>query len=121
MFISATNYLWATLATAAFGLIYEHFSHGVTSYLMLLAFLFPLLGGAALCLLPLLRAPRPRPGARSLYGCGILTLTVGSLVQGALNIYGTTNRLCTLYWLAGGSLLILAVGSYLRSLRRQLH
>lgn len=104
MSASVTKYwAWAAL-TAVFGLVYEHFSHGVTSYYMLFAFLIPLLVGAAR-LLPVFRK---RGGL--FWSCGTLTLTVGSLLRGALEIYGTTSRLCGIYWILGGGFLALAVG-----------
>lgn len=107
------SWAWAAL-TATFGLVCEHFSHGVFSGCMAFAFLIPLLGGAAM-LLPVFR----RRGT-FLWRCGILTLTVGSLVRGALDIYGTTSRLCGIYWILGGGFLTLAVGEGLAaSLRRK--
>ena len=107
------SWAWAAL-TAAFGLVYEHFSHGVTSYYMLFAFLIPLSAGIAR-LLPIFRG---RDGL--FWSCGTLTLTVGSLLRGALEIYGTTSRLCGIYWILGGGFLTLAVGEGLAaSLRRK--
>lgn len=97
------------MVTAVFGLIYARFSHGVFSGYMAFAFLIPLLGGAAM-LLPVFR----RRGT-FLWRCGILTLTVGSLVRGALDIYGTTNRLCVVYGVVGGGFLLLALASLLFS------
>ena len=97
------------MVTAVFGLIYARFSHGVFSGYMAFAFLIPLFGGAAM-LLPVFR----RRGT-FLWRCGILTLTVGSLVRGALDIYGTTNRLCVVYGVVGGGFLLLALASLLFS------
>lgn len=114
MFASVIKYWIFSLVTAVFGLIYVHFSHGVFSGYMAFAFLIPLLGGAAM-LLPVFR----RRGT-FLWRCGILTLTVGSLVRGALDIYGTTSRLCGIYWILGGGFLTLAVGEGVAaSLRRK--
>lgn len=42
-------YLAVTLVCAAFGAVYEIFSHGVYSYFMLYAFAFPLCGGVLPC------------------------------------------------------------------------
>lgn len=44
-------YLAVTLVCAAFGAVYEIFSHGVYSYFMLYAFAFPLCGGVLPCFL----------------------------------------------------------------------
>lgn len=104
MYISAIKYLSASLASAVFAIAYEQFSHGVVSYFMLAAFLFPLLGGGAALLFD---GCTRRRMDRTLYNCGLLTLTVGSITQGILEIYGTTNRLCAIYWIAGIALTVL--------------
>ena len=70
---------------------------------MAFAFLIPLLGGGFL-LLPVFRRRNS-----SLWRCGILTLTVGCLLRGVLDIYGTTNWLCGVYWVVGGGFLLLAL------------
>ena len=102
-------YLLAAVCCAAFGAIYEFFSHGVYSCFMIGAFVFPLLLGA-LPFSMLRQAGRPFPGkvAANLIHAGVATLTVGSIVQGVLEIYGTTNPLAAVYWIAGG--LMTAVG-----------
>lgn len=112
MYISAIKYLLASLATAVFGVVYEHFSHGVTSLFMVCAFLIPLLGGTAALLL---HRHTPDSTGKTLYNLGLLTLTVGSLMQGILEIYGTTNHLCRTYWIAGLALILLGC---LRQLRK---
>ena len=112
--------LIATLFCALFGAVYELFSHGVYSYGMLYAFAFPLvLGVLPLLLITMLHAPYPNRFARSAYHAGIAALTVGSLVSGALKIYGTTNPLTLVYWIAGGALIALGMGTYLVSLLRR--
>lgn len=109
------RFLCAALGVASFAAVYELFSHQVYSNFLLFAFLFPLLGGVLPCTI-LQRCPRlPRPGllTRCLYHSGLATLTVGSLFQGILEIYGTTNRLSSLYWAAGSVLLALGLISFL--------
>lgn len=109
--------LIATLFCGLFGAVYELFSHGVYSYGMLYAFAFPLvLGVLPMLLITMLHAPYPNRFARSAYHAGIAALTVGSLVSGALKIYGTTNPLTLVYWIAGGALIALGMGTYLVSL-----
>jgi hypothetical protein len=109
--------LVVSLFCAAFGAVYEIFSHGVYAYGMLYAFAFPLvLGVLPLLLITMLRAPYPNRFARSVYHAGIAALTVGSLVSGALEIYGTTNPLTLVYWIAGGALAALGAAVYLISL-----
>lgn len=100
-------YLLVSLFCALFGAVYERFSHEVYSYYMIYAFAFPLLGGAVPCLgLGLYRRALPGRAARGLHHAGIAPLTVGSLLQGALEIYGTSNRLVAVYWWLGAALLL---------------
>ena len=101
-------YLFATGFCALFGAVYELFGHEVYSYFMIYAFAFPLLLGAVPFFLMQKRAI-PFPGkAADLIHAGVAALTVGSIVQGVLEIYGTSNPLTVAYWLAGGT--IIAVG-----------
>lgn len=95
-------YLLISMFCILFGAVYEYFSHEVYSYFMLYAFVFPLAGGAlpffamAFC-----RIPMPNRASRNLYHSGIAALTIGSLFEGVLEIYGTTNRLVSVYWILG--------------------
>ncbi|MBR5018238.1 MAG: hypothetical protein IKX53_01205, partial [Bacteroidales bacterium] len=54
----------------------------------------------------LLKAGKPFPGksAANLVHAGIAALTVGSVLQGALEIYGTSNPLTLAHWAVGGAL-----------------
>ena len=122
MFTSATDsayrktILWDLLITlfcALFGGVYEAFSHGVYAYPMLYAFAFPLVLGVLPYLLLLnARKPYPSKALHKLYHAGVFTLTVGSLVTGALEIYGTTNSLCAVYWIAGSLLVLIGAFGY---------
>ena len=117
---AALVYLAAALLCAALGAVYELFSHGVYSYFMLYAFLFPLAGGA-LPLLALSLSRRPFPGrlAFNLYNSGIAAWTVGSFFQGVLEIYGTTNRLTLVYWWAGAAFVAAGLALSLLPARRR--
>lgn len=114
-------YLFLSLLCMLFGAVYEQFSHGVYSGFMIYAFVFPLACGALPFLLMAFYAKRPAPGilSRGLCHCGVATLTIGSLFQGALEIYGTTNRLVRVYWFLGGAFLLLALFACLRGGRRR--
>ncbi len=96
-------YLLVAIFCALFGIIYEQFSHGVYSGYMIFAFAFPLIGGtlpfAALSLFAHGLLPGRLP--RFLYNAGIAALTVGSMMKGVLEIYGTTNDLLKIYRFAG--------------------
>lgn len=107
-------YLFISMFCVLFGAVYEYFSHEVYSYFMLYAFVFPLVGG----MLPFLgmafyKVPMPNRVSRNLYHSGIATLTTGSLFEGALEIYGTTNRLVWVYWILGGLFLLMGIVVYL--------
>lgn len=109
----SVNYLAAALLCALFGAVYEIFSHEVYSYPMIYAFAIPLAGGALPFLAfaaGLLKQWRfPGTISRSLYHAGIAALTIGSIMRGILEIYGTTNMLLWAYWIAGWLLIAGAV------------
>lgn len=110
-------YLAVSILIAAAAAVYGSFGHGVYSYYMTYAFMIPLLGGAVPRLLSAMSKRTQDSGGRSL-AAGIFTgdvqlavistLTAGSLLKGALDIYGTTNRLLIAYPVMAG--LILAAG-----------
>lgn len=107
----AGNYIAASLFCALFGAVYELFSHEVYSYSMIYAFVIPLAGGA----LPFLAVAMGHIGrfpgriSRSLYHAAITTFTIGSIMKGVLEIYGTTSALLPVYWITGGLLIAGAV------------
>ena len=106
-------YLGISLFLILFGWIYEMFSHGVYSGFMMFAFTLPLL----FVVLPYAILHRMLKGKKNLrlsesagaiYRSAILTATLGSLFNGVLKIYGTTNSLITVYIIAVPILLLLA-------------
>ena len=100
-------YLLSALFCALFGAVYELFSHEVYSCFMICAFLLPLLLGAIPFFLLRMRG-KPFPGrAADLIHAGVAALTVGSVLQGVLEIYGTTNPLVKAFWLIGAGLLLI--------------
>jgi len=96
-------YLLVSLFCVLFGAVYEHFSHEVYSGYMIYAFVFPLAGGALPLTALTIYGCRQLPGRLplNLYNAGIAALTVGSIMEGVLEIYGTTNDLLQVYWIAG--------------------
>lgn len=116
----ALIYLILSIFLALFGAVYEHFSFGVYSYFMLYAFAFPLLGGVfpALGLSLWGQSKSPWAVAIWLYRAGIATLSIGSIIRGALDIYGTENVLTVWYWYVGGGLCVLGAILYAISLIR---
>ena len=107
-------YLLVSLFCVLFGAVYEMFSHEVYSFFMIYAFIFPLAGGTLPFLIMELSHKKRFPDtlSRNLYHSGIGTLTVGSIMQGVLDIYGTTNSLIKLYWLIGAALIVASAVSY---------
>lgn len=102
-------YLLTGVICAVFGAVYEHFSHGVYSFWMAYACLFPLVLGAIPFGMAFMQGKScPTPWALRLWHSGVVTWTVGSIIEGVLEIYGTTNHLTIVYWVAGGALLLLS-------------
>ena len=123
-------YLAASLVIAAAAAVYGLFGHGVYSYWMTYAFMIPLLLGAAPHLLaaqntcqecqqepsllsssstPLTRRPRRMQLPNDAQAAVIAALTTGSLLKGALDIYGTSNRLLIAYPVIAALTVIAAV------------
>ena len=103
-------YLPASLVVLLFGAVYEYFSHGVWSAFMVYAFLFPLLFGRFFWETAAARDRKPKTPLLFLFAenASVATLTVGFLVRGILEIYGTTNYLSPYYFIAGGALALIA-------------
>ena len=111
---TAFTYLLISVFCALFGGVYELFSHGIYSYYMLYAFAFPLVLGALPFLIIGRFIPRAYPShtAQGFHHSAIATATVGSVVMGVLEIYGTTNRLTDIYIYASGILLVVGIIIY---------
>jgi len=104
---------------AVFGAIYEKFSHEVYSYYMIYAFMIPLCLGSFAYLLASKKAKKePRNITISAWNAVVVTLTIGSIFQGILEIYGTTNRLVWFYPVAAIIFLLIAIGSKFLNNRR---
>lgn len=108
-------YLLISLFCVLLGAVYEYFSHEVYSAYMIYAFVFPLSGGVLPFSALSLYGSRKFPGRLSvnLYNSGVATLTVGSIVQGVVDIYGTTNVLIRIYWYVGLALMVIAAFIFL--------
>ena len=115
----ARNYFIVAAVCAVIGLVYEIFSHGVWSVFMVGAFAVPLaLGVLPNLIIALFRMKTPGMAAENLYACGVATLTLGSLLTGVLQIYGTTNDLIQYYWLVGIGFVLLGIIFYIAQPRR---
>lgn len=109
---SAKGYFTAALCCFVFGIVYECFSHGVYSPYMLFAFLLPLLGAIPDVAVFFFARRMPGERSRSLWMLGITALTIGSIIRGVLDIYGTTNRLNAVYLPLGALLIVLSIVEY---------
>ena len=105
----AAGELIGALFCAVFGMIYEVFSHEVYSYFMIYAFAVPLVLGVLPCALLLNAKKYPGKTAAALWNSGTAALSVGCAFRGALDIYGTTNRLLLVY--PAAAIVILAVAA----------
>lgn len=110
------RYLAASLVTAAAAAVYGLFSHGVHSDYMTYAFMIPLLAGALPHLVAGMKGTEEGSGGRKWFSYAkdaqlafIVTLTAGSLLKGALDIYGTTNSLLIAYPVMAALILAAAI------------
>lgn len=96
-------YLLISLFCVLFGAVYEHLSHEVYSEYMIYAFVFPLAGGTFPLMSIVLFGCSHLPGRITLniYNSGIAALTIGSIMEGVMEIYGTTNGMLQIYWIVG--------------------
>ena len=109
-----TTMLMVSIFFGLFGAAYELFSHQVYSYFMIYAFALPLVLGALPWALALRYGKRVRAGVPALWDAAVLTLTVGSVLRGVLDIYGTTSRLLMAYPVAAAVLALCACWMMLR-------
>ena len=111
----ACHYFVASLAAMGFSAIYEYFSHGVYSVFMVGLAVWPLvLGMLPSWLAGIDGVAEPTPLARTLLAAGILTLALGSLVTGVMEIYGSTSAFTPVYWALGAVIMLAAVVAFLR-------
>jgi hypothetical protein len=114
---TAIVFLATSLFCIFFNWIYGRYSHGVHSDHMTFMFVYPLLGGTVAYLiigaLPKVRMPGRL--AKNLYNSGIATLTVGSAVQGVLDIAGTSSPYRPVFTIAGIAMLFLGLLGYFKA------
>ena len=110
------QFLIITIVTLLFSIIYEYFSFGVISKYMILAPLIPLILGVLTYLL-LLKNEKVGYIESSMYSNGVYTLLIGSILQGVLEIYGTTNKLMIIYLVVGIGLIFISLIIYIKKLK----
>ncbi len=97
---TASTYLFTTLFCIALNYVYSLFGHGVSSPFMSYAFVFSLvLGVVGFILLGWLDLDNRV--AFNLYNAGIATLTVGSILQGIIDIAGADTTYPVFYFFIG--------------------
>lgn len=109
------QFLIITIITLLFSIIYEYFSFGVISKYMILAPLIPLILGVLTYLL--LKNKKVGYIESSMYSNGVYTLLIGSILQGVLEIYGTTNKLMIIYLVVGIGLIFISLIIYIKKLK----
>ena len=93
-------YIFTTLFCIVFNYVYSLFGHGVSSPFMSYAFVFSLmLGVGGFLAVGWLNVANRM--AFNLYNAGIATLTVGSLLQGIIDIAGADTAYPVYYFLVG--------------------
>jgi len=103
-------YVFTTLFCIAFNYIYSLFSHGVSSPFMSYAFVFSLvLGVVGFTVFGRLNLGNRT--AFNLYNAGIATLTVGSILQGIIDIAGADTTYPVWYFVIGA--VFVAIGGLL--------
>ena len=102
-------HIFITIFVLLFSIIYESFSHGVYSNYMIFAFLIPLLLGVVVFKILEITKTKINFLTINFYNATIITLVVGSLMKGFLDIYGTTNNLIYGYLIISGVLFLLTI------------
>lgn len=101
-------YIGVTIFAGIFSFEYELFSHQVYSNFMVYLFVVPLVLGVipnALAL-AILRLDVGNAWQKTVQAFAVATLSVGSVLQGIVEIYGTTNLLIRYFFIVGGVLLL---------------
>ncbi len=104
------KWLLISLFCGIFSMIYKHFSFGVISYSMVFLFAFPLFLGALPCMV-LQKMNYAMPNR--IYQDGIVILTLMSLVNGILEIYGTSTHFIRIYLIIGIACIVLGMLFYM--------
>lgn len=103
-----------------FNFVYSFFGHGVTSDAMTYMFAYPLICGAlpfaVFTLIPF-NVTRSR-FSYNVYNSGIATVTLGSCVQGVLEIAGGDSELLVCFYIVGIFFTCLGIVSWIFTLAR---
>ena len=108
---TSKKYLLFSIFCLVFSLIYESFSHNVYSNYMIFSFLIPLIMGTLIfyILYKFKLNYYINNFSYITYNMSIATFTIGSIIMGFLEIYGTTNSLTKIYAIVGIVTLIISI------------
>ena len=105
------KYLFISIFFLIFSIVYESFSHDVYSNYMMYAFVIPLILGTLIYgIIYIFELNKSfNEFGMKLYNSSIITFTLGSIMKGVLEIYGTTNKLTIIYLIIGIITLIISI------------
>lgn len=98
-------YLCITLFVLLFSIIYEEFSHNVYTIFMYGAFLIPLIFGIVMSFVFM---KYQSIKSNKIYNAAVYTLTIASILEGVVKIYGTTNSKIYIFLIASIALFIIS-------------
>ncbi len=107
----ADIWLYLALFFCLVGRVYEYFAYNVFSYALIYAFVYALVFGCLFRIILIKSPVQYMPGhlSNSMYDCGIITLTVGAIIDGILEIYGTVSTYIRYYYIVGTLVMLLAL------------
>lgn len=105
-------YIFLSILCTCINLIYSKFSHGVSSNYMTYLFIIPLIGGSIFLFI------NKKNIKYNLYHLGIITLIIGSLIKGILEIAGTSSVFNIVYFIFGISLIIISIVKYIINFKK---
>lgn len=111
-------YLIAFGFCAVFAIVYECFSKGIISFWMLGMPLFPFFLGIVPALIFEKLNRSVFDWALQLWNCGVITLTVGSMLNGIFEIFGTYFDMFNLFMICGSFLLIAGAAVHIVKFRK---
>ena len=101
------SYLIAFAFCSVFAIVYELFAKGIISFWMLGMPLFPFVLGVIPALILEKTGRSFSDWALQIWNCGVITLTVGSLLNGIFDIFGTYFDMFGLFMISGSILLVI--------------
>ena len=99
------GYILFALVCIVINFVYAQFSHEVSSNYMTFMFLYPAVIGVFTTLMNYKKIKY----VSDLFFCGILTLTIGSFLQGIFEIAGTSSEFQIVYLVAGIGLILIGL------------